>query len=66
VRVRLLGAECGAATDAPFADQLATLAELREQGLIRHIGLSTVTIERFREATAIVEIAAVTALAPEV
>jgi aryl-alcohol dehydrogenase-like predicted oxidoreductase len=50
------------ATDVPFADQVATLAELREQGLIRHIGLSNVSPEQFREATEIVGIAAVTAL----
>ncbi|MFD7446318.1 aldo/keto reductase [Streptomyces sp. NPDC059909] len=50
------------ATDAPFADQVATLAELREEGLIRHIGLSNVSPEQFREAVEIVEIAAVTAL----
>src|SRR5215470_1149521 len=47
------------ATDVPFADQVATLAELREQGLIRHIGLSNVSPEQFREATDIVDIAAV-------
>ncbi|MFE7774324.1 aldo/keto reductase [Streptomyces sp. NPDC057445] len=50
------------ATDVPFADQVATLAELREQGVIRHIGLSNVSPEQFREATSIVDIAAVTAL----
>jgi aryl-alcohol dehydrogenase-like predicted oxidoreductase len=41
-------------------DQVATLAELREQGLIRHIGLSNVSVEQFRAAREIVEIAAVT------
>jgi pyridoxine 4-dehydrogenase len=51
----------GTATDVPFADQVATLAELREQGLIRNIGLSNVTIEQFHAARGIVEIAAVTA-----
>ena len=50
------------ATDAPFTDQVATLAELREQGLIRHIGLSNVSVEQFHAARRIVEIAAVTAL----
>lgn len=49
------------ATDAPFEDQIATLAELREQGVIRHIGLSNVNVEQFRAAREIVEIAAVTA-----
>ena len=50
------------ATDAPFVDQVATLAELREQGLIRHVGLSNVTVEQFRAAREIVDIASVTAL----
>src|SRR5450755_841855 len=51
----------GTATDVPFADQVATLAELRAQGLIRNIGLSNVTLEQFHAAREIVEIAAVTA-----
>ncbi|WP_042426639.1 aldo/keto reductase [Streptacidiphilus anmyonensis] len=50
------------ATDVPFIDQVATLAELREEGLIRHIGLSNVSVEQFHAASQIVEIAAVTAL----
>jgi aryl-alcohol dehydrogenase-like predicted oxidoreductase len=51
----------GRATDAPFADQVAVLAELREQGLVRHIGLSNVTVDQFDAARSIVEIAAITA-----
>src|SRR6202453_4639300 len=51
----------GTATDVPFADQVATLAELRAQGLICNIGLSNVTLEQFHAAREIVEIAAVTA-----
>jgi aryl-alcohol dehydrogenase-like predicted oxidoreductase len=51
----------GRATDAPFEDQVGALAGLREQGLIRNIGLSNVTVEQFRAARSIVEIAAVTA-----
>jgi pyridoxine 4-dehydrogenase len=50
------------ATDVPFEDQIATLAELREQGVIRHIGLSNVSLEQFQTACKMVEIAAVTAL----
>lgn len=50
------------ATDVPFQDQVTTLAELREQGLIRHIGLSNLSTEQFRAAQEIVDIAAVTAL----
>jgi pyridoxine 4-dehydrogenase len=51
----------GRATDVPFEDQVATLAELREQGLIANIGLSNVTLDQFHAARAIVSIAAVTA-----
>jgi pyridoxine 4-dehydrogenase len=51
----------GRATDAPFEDQVATLAEMRDQGLIRHIGLSNVTVEQLHAAQAITEVAAVTA-----
>jgi aryl-alcohol dehydrogenase-like predicted oxidoreductase len=49
------------ATDVPFEEQVETLAELRAEGLIRHIGLSNVSAEQFQTASAIVEIAAVTA-----
>ncbi|MEV6171587.1 aldo/keto reductase [Streptomyces sp. NPDC051954] len=51
----------GRATDAPFEEQVATLAELRDQGVIGNIGLSNVTVEQFQAARAIVDIAAVTA-----
>jgi len=51
----------GRAADAPFEEQVATLAALRKEGLIRHIGLSNVTLGQFRAAQAIVEIAALTA-----
>lgn len=60
-RIDLYYLHSGRATDAPFEDQVATLAALREEGLIRHIGLSNVTLEQFRAAQQIVEIAAVTA-----
>jgi pyridoxine 4-dehydrogenase len=52
----------GRATDAPFEDQVGALAELRQAGLIRNVGLSNVTLEQLRAAQAIVPIAAVTAL----
>jgi pyridoxine 4-dehydrogenase len=50
----------GWAKDASFEDQVGTLAELRQQGLIRHIGLSNVTADQLRAARQIVDIAAVT------
>jgi hypothetical protein len=51
----------GTAADAPFEDQIGTLAELRDQGVIRNIGLSNVTADQFQAARAIVDIAATTA-----
>ena len=51
----------GRATDTPFEEQVATLAALRHEGLIRHIGLSNVTLDQLRTAQSIVDIAAVTA-----
>jgi pyridoxine 4-dehydrogenase len=51
----------GWAKDASFEDQVGTLAELRQLGLIRHIGLSNVTPDQLRAARQIVDIAAVTA-----
>lgn len=43
-------------TDEPFEEPLTALAELKQQGLIRHIGLSTVSAEQLAEAQAITEI----------
>jgi len=59
-RIDLYYLHSGYAEDAPFEEQVETLAELRDQGLIRNIGLSNVTADQFRSAQAIVEIAAVT------
>ncbi|RKT86276.1 hypothetical protein SAMN05421805_102172 [Saccharopolyspora antimicrobica] len=42
-----------------LADQLGALAELREQGLVRAIGLSNVSVEQYEEAKRHTEIAAV-------
>ncbi|HEX5407902.1 MAG TPA: aldo/keto reductase, partial [Pseudonocardiaceae bacterium] len=60
-RIDLYYLHSGRATDASFEDQIGTLAQLRQEGVIRHIGLSNVTVEQFLAAQAIVEIAAVTA-----
>src|SRR5579862_3086008 len=43
-------------TDEPFEEPLTALAELKHQGLIRHIGLSTVSSRQLAEAQAITEI----------
>jgi aryl-alcohol dehydrogenase-like predicted oxidoreductase len=45
--------------DEPFEEPLTTLAELKQQGLIRHIGLSTVSPRQLAEAQAITEIVCV-------
>lgn len=67
--IRRLGVEAidlyylhsGRATDVPFEDQVGALAELKQQDLIRNVGLSNITLEQLRVAQQIVEIAAVTA-----
>jgi aryl-alcohol dehydrogenase-like predicted oxidoreductase len=43
-------------TDEPFKEPLTALVELKQQGLIRHIGLSTVSPRQLAEAQAITEI----------
>jgi pyridoxine 4-dehydrogenase len=60
-RIDLYYLHSGRATDASFEDQVGTLAELRQRGLIRHIGLSNVTPDQLRAAREITEIAAVAA-----
>jgi aryl-alcohol dehydrogenase-like predicted oxidoreductase len=46
-------------TDEPFEEPLTALAELKQQGLIRHIGLSTVSPQQVAQAQAITEIVCV-------
>ncbi|MEU2350524.1 aldo/keto reductase family oxidoreductase [Modestobacter sp. NPDC049651] len=43
----------------PVGEQFAALAELQQQGLIRHLGLSTVTLEQVTEAQAIAPVVCV-------
>ena len=43
----------------PLAEQIGELAALRDEGKLRHIGLSEVTIEQLEEARATAEIASV-------
>ena len=45
--------------EVPFADSVGALARLREQGRIRHVGLSNVSVAQIEEARAIVEIVSV-------
>src|SRR5205085_11909746 len=48
-------------TDVPFEQIVESLAGMRQDGLIRHIGLSNVSADQLRTAMKITEIAAVTA-----
>ena len=43
----------------PLADSVGALAELREEGKIRHVGLSNVTVEQLEEAREIVPVVSV-------
>lgn len=45
--------------DVPFAETVGALAELREQGITREVGISNVTAAQVWEASAIVELASV-------
>src|SRR4051812_34057607 len=45
--------------EVPLADQLGAFVELREQGKVRHIGLSEVSVAELRAAREITEIASV-------
>jgi pyridoxine 4-dehydrogenase len=47
-------------SDAPFEKIVDTLAGMRQDGLIRHIGLSNVSADQLRTALSITDIAAVT------
>jgi pyridoxine 4-dehydrogenase len=53
-----VGRLAAAGTD-PIGDRFTTLAELRDEGLIRHLGVSNVTREQLAEARAIAPVAAV-------
>ena len=54
VNLRLGG--FAAPEDEPFEEPLSALAELKQQGLVQHIGLSTVSPGQLAEAQAITEI----------
>ncbi|WP_416839947.1 aldo/keto reductase [Haloferax sp. DFSO52] len=43
----------------PFEDSVHALAEMKDEGLIRHVGLSNVSVEKLDEARDIVDIATV-------
>ncbi len=43
----------------PFAQSIETLAQLKQEGKIRHVGISNVSLEQIKQARSIVEIASV-------
>lgn len=45
--------------DVPLADQLGAFAELKQEGKVRHIGVSEVSVDELRQAREITEIASV-------
>jgi len=45
--------------DTPFAESVHALAELKDEGLVRHVGLSNVSVEQLDRAREIVEVATV-------
>jgi pyridoxine 4-dehydrogenase len=47
-------------TDVPFEQTIETLARMRQDGLIRHLGLSNISADQLRTAQSITDIAAVT------
>ena len=60
VNMRLMGGgEDHGPAEGPVEQQLAALAKLQEQGLIRHIGLSNATPKQVEQARGIVEIVCV-------
>jgi aryl-alcohol dehydrogenase-like predicted oxidoreductase len=58
VNLRIMGA-VHAPTEAPIAEQFATLARLQQQGLIRHLGLSNATSTQVKEASQIADVVCV-------
>lgn len=45
--------------DTPFADSITALAELQDEGYIKHVGVSNVSVEQLDQAREIVDVATV-------
>jgi aryl-alcohol dehydrogenase-like predicted oxidoreductase len=45
--------------DVPMEDSLTALAEMKDEGYVRHVGLSEVTVEELEEARDVIEVATV-------
>jgi pyridoxine 4-dehydrogenase len=59
VNLRFMPADHGGGQPTPWAEQVETMAALQQEGLVRHIGVSTVSAEQVAEAQAIVTVACV-------
>ncbi|GLZ36591.1 oxidoreductase [Actinokineospora sp. NBRC 105648] len=59
VNLRIVAEGGGLSPSDSIATQVQALAELREQGLLRHIGLSNVSVEQVEQARSITPIACV-------
>ena len=58
----IVNLRCGdahAPNDASIATEIAVLVDLERQGLVKHIGLSTITLAQYREARALTDIVCV-------
>lgn len=58
VNLRIMGDGHGP-SEAPIGDQIEAMAELKRQGLVRHLGLSNVTRRQIEEAQAITPVVCV-------
>ena len=45
--------------DVPYSESIGALRELQQEGKIRHVGVSNVTVERLAEARAMIEVVSV-------
>jgi pyridoxine 4-dehydrogenase len=59
VNLRFMPADHAGGEPTPWAEQVETMAALQQEGLVRHIGVSTVSSEQVAEAQAIVTVACV-------
>jgi pyridoxine 4-dehydrogenase len=59
VNLRFMPDDHGGGTPTPWAEQVETMAALQQEGLVRHVGVSTVGPEHVAEAQAIVEVVCV-------
>jgi pyridoxine 4-dehydrogenase len=59
VNLRFMPADHAGGAPTPWAEQVETMAALQQEGLVRHVGVSTVSAEQVAEAQRIVTVACV-------